>query len=63
MVTADQIKEARAHYGESQAAFAARLGVTQPTIHRWEKNGVPADQRTQAFLRQWFNQCSSGSPT
>jgi len=63
MVTTEQIRELRAQLGESQAAFAARLGVTQPTIWRWEKNGVPADVRTQAFLRDALRQCSSGSGT
>jgi transcriptional regulator with XRE-family HTH domain len=63
MVTGSDIKELRARFGDSQAAFAVRLGVTQPTIWRWEKNGVPADVRTQAFLREAISQCSSGAPT
>jgi len=63
MITTEQIKELRAQLGVSQAVFANRLGVTQPTIHRWEKNGVPADQRTQAFLREALDQCRSGAAT
>lgn len=42
MPTKDEIKEARRSLGESQKAFADRLGVDQATIHRWEKKGVPA---------------------
>lgn len=40
MPTRDEIKEARRLLGESQAAFAKRLGVNQATVHRWETKGV-----------------------
>lgn len=35
------IREAREKVGESQAAFGARFGVDQSTIHRWETKGAP----------------------
>lgn len=37
----DIISTARKKVGESQTAFAKRLGVNQATIHRWEKKGLP----------------------
>jgi transcriptional regulator with XRE-family HTH domain len=40
-MTGEQLREARERLGETQAAFAARLGVDQSTIHRWETNGPP----------------------
>ena len=45
----EQIKVARTNLGETQAVFAARFGVDQSTVHRWEENGVP-DRGTTAFL-------------
>lgn len=41
MVTSEQVKKARAGLKESQAAFGARFGVDQSTIHRWETDGIP----------------------
>lgn len=41
MMTAKEIKAVRLGLGESQHAFARRLGVGQPTIFRWESNGLP----------------------
>jgi DNA-binding transcriptional regulator YiaG len=34
------IRKARKQAGESQAEFAARFGVDQATLSRWEKFGV-----------------------
>jgi DNA-binding transcriptional regulator YiaG len=39
---ASLIREAREKVGESQAAFGARFGVDQSTIHRWETDGPPS---------------------
>lgn len=36
------IRQARERVGESQAAFGARFGVDQSTVHRWETNGPPS---------------------
>ncbi|HEX7881677.1 MAG TPA: helix-turn-helix transcriptional regulator [Afipia sp.] len=38
---AQLIRKAREVAGESQAAFGARFGVDQSTIHRWETDGPP----------------------
>lgn len=38
---AQLIRKAREVAGESQAAFAARFGVDQSTVHRWETDGPP----------------------
>jgi transcriptional regulator with XRE-family HTH domain len=40
-MTGNQIKRIRERLEESQAAFAARFGVNQATISRWERDGVP----------------------
>jgi DNA-binding transcriptional regulator YiaG len=47
MVTSQRIKNARNKLGESQETFAARFGVDQSTVHRWETIGVP-DRGTAA---------------
>lgn len=47
MPTSEQIKAARTALGETQAAFAARFGVDQATIHRWETDGVPTRGTTR----------------
>lgn len=39
---AQLIREARETVQESQAAFGARFGVDQSTVHRWETNGPPS---------------------
>lgn len=40
-ITPEMVKAAREKLGESQAAFAARFGVYQTTVHRWENDGPP----------------------
>ena len=42
MPSTDEIKAARKQLGESQAAFGARFGVDQSTVHRWETDGLPS---------------------
>ena len=41
-ITPEVVKAARERVGESQTAFAARFGVDQTTVHRWETKGVPS---------------------
>jgi DNA-binding transcriptional regulator YiaG len=41
MLTADEIKQTREKLRETQAAFGARFGVDQSTVHRWETEGLP----------------------
>ncbi len=41
MLTGEELKAVRERLGESQTVFAARLGVDQSVISRWEKRGVP----------------------
>jgi DNA-binding transcriptional regulator YiaG len=40
-ITGETLKAARAGVQESQTAFAARFGVDQATISRWETDGPP----------------------
>ncbi len=47
MITADDIRNARAAVEESQAAFGARFGVDQSTLHRWETKGPPRRRLVQ----------------
>lgn len=41
MPTGSDVRAARDVMQESQAAFGARFGVDQSTIHRWETKGPP----------------------
>jgi DNA-binding transcriptional regulator YiaG len=41
-ITPETVRAARKTLGESQAAFAARFGVYQTTVHRWETAGPPS---------------------
>jgi DNA-binding transcriptional regulator YiaG len=41
MITAADIRVARARLGEDQTAFASRFNVDQATISRWEREGLP----------------------
>ncbi len=49
MITAADIRRARAKLDETQTEFAHRLGVDQSTIHRWEQE-APAKPLLQKFL-------------
>lgn len=40
-ITPEMVKAARDALKETQAAFAARFGVDQSTVHRWETEGPP----------------------
>jgi len=50
MITAEHIKSARVTADESQAAFGARIGVDQSTVHRWETEGPPKRPLIQTAL-------------
>jgi len=41
MITAADIRVARARLGEDQAEFAKRFNVDRGTISRWERDGLP----------------------
>lgn len=41
MASSKQIKSIRKKLGENQTAFAARFGVDQATLSRWETKGIP----------------------
>jgi DNA-binding transcriptional regulator YiaG len=51
MITAKDIRRARKRLRESEATFAARVGVNQSTVHRWEKDGVSKQPLIQLALR------------
>lgn len=52
MTTSHQIKAARTALGDSQAAFGARLGVDQSTVHRWETEGPPKRGAAKMLISQ-----------
>lgn len=52
MLSKDDIRAARERVKESQTAFAARFGVTQPTVWRWENNGPPDRGPAKMFVEQ-----------
>jgi len=51
----DSIQVRRQHWGLTQEKFAAKLGVTFPTVNRWENNrGTPsplAMEKIEGLLR------------
>lgn len=47
-----RIKTLRKHQDLTQQEFAARLGVTQPTVHRWEKGAFEPDPDTLKVLSE-----------
>lgn len=51
-LTGDQIRHVREVLGESQAKFARRFGVKQPSVHRWESKGDQASTGPEIILIQ-----------
>jgi transcriptional regulator with XRE-family HTH domain len=45
-----RIKGLRKQKGLTQQEFAARLGITQPTVHRWEKGAFAPDDKMLEML-------------
>src|SRR5688572_5833448 len=45
-----RIKGLRKQKGLTQQEFAAKLGVTQPTVHRWEKGAFTPDDKMLEVL-------------
>lgn len=56
MITGQIIKETRERVGESQAQFAARFGVNQSTVHRWEAEGPPSTGTARIVIEQVVSQ-------
>lgn len=54
MISADQLRQARASLNESQATFGRRFGVDQSTIHRWETDGPPTYGPAPKLLEQFL---------
>lgn len=46
------LRAERERIGESQAEFAARFGVNQSTIHRWETEGVPEKGLSRTLIER-----------
>lgn len=54
MPTPEEIKSARVVLGETQTVFAARFGVDQSTVHRWETEGVPNNGTARLIVEQFL---------
>jgi DNA-binding transcriptional regulator YiaG len=57
--SAVKVKTAREQLGETQAAFAARFGVDQSTIHLWETRGIPTRGAARFALERLFEELKS----
>lgn len=49
-MTADEIRALRIRLGWTQAVMAARLGVSWPTVQRWEKGKAKPSPLAQKAL-------------
>ena len=59
--SADLVRELRANLGLTQERFAARLGVTLPTINRWENGrATPSPLAIQGLRSLLFEIGDSG---
>jgi DNA-binding transcriptional regulator YiaG len=54
-IGAEDLRKAREALNETQWQFAARLGVNQGTVSRWERGRIPERGITQDFLRRRLN--------
>jgi DNA-binding transcriptional regulator YiaG len=61
-VTPETIKAARLRLKESQTAFAARFGVDQTTVHRWETNGPPERGAAGKMLERVLGELTEARP-
>jgi DNA-binding transcriptional regulator YiaG len=52
---AGKVRAAREQLGESQAAFGARFGVDQSTVHLWETRGIPGRGTARVALERLFD--------
>lgn len=50
-ITPDEIKALRKRAGLTQEEFAAEIGTTARTIHRWETGQTPGRLATRALLQ------------
>jgi len=51
-ITSKAIRKARDALDETQAQFAARIGIDQATVSRWETGRLPKKGVAQALLRR-----------
>lgn len=59
MPTKEQVKKARDDLKESQAAFGARFGVDQSTVHRWETHGIPKRGTAQFVVEKFLEELTA----
>jgi DNA-binding transcriptional regulator YiaG len=52
MISAAAIKSARDRLRESQTVFAARFGVDQATLSRWERGIIPTTGPAMALIER-----------
>jgi DNA-binding transcriptional regulator YiaG len=61
-ITPEMLKSARDRLKESQAAFAARFGVDQSTVHRWETDGVPSRGAAAKAIERVLEELAEARP-
>lgn len=61
-ITGNALRLARERVRETQAVFAARFGVNQSTIHRWECEGPPETGTARKLIEQVMSALSDGAP-
>ena len=59
-ISADKIRAVRTMLDESQTAFAARFGVRQTTVSRWETRGVPDHGPTKMMVERLLLEVGAG---
>jgi len=60
-ITPEMVRAARDRLGESQAAFAARFGVYQTTVHRWETKGPPTRGAAGKAIERFLDEIKAQS--
>ena len=58
-ISPDDILAMRLKLQESQTVFAARFGVRQTTVSRWETRGVPDHGPTKMMVEQLFREVNT----
>jgi len=63
VITSEAIRKARDALNETQGQFAARIGINQATVSRWESGSLPKKGVAQALLRRVMDDINRFLPT
>ena len=59
-MTANQFKRFRTKLWKNQREAAQALGVSQPTVTRWETGENPVPRMAQILIRKYINEAMEG---